>query len=66
MDCIVDINKEGNSVVASLPFDPRAEFIIPKGTIYVKCVLEDIQFKSKLMSRATIKKRRRAWNDIIR
>lgn len=51
MDCIVDIKKEGNKVVASLPFDPRAEFNIPKGTIYVKCIIDNIQFKAKLMSR---------------
>lgn len=51
MICIVNIKKEGNGVVAYLPFDPRTEFHIPKGAIYVKCVLENIQFKSKLMSK---------------
>ncbi|OPZ90810.1 MAG: FMN reductase (NAD(P)H) [Firmicutes bacterium ADurb.Bin419] len=53
MDCIVDIKKEGIKVVASLPFDPRAEFNIPKGAIYVKCVIDNFQFKSKLMSRGS-------------
>ncbi|WP_010680992.1 nitroreductase family protein [Acetivibrio cellulolyticus] len=53
MNCIVDIKKDGNKVLAYLPFDPRTEFHIPKGTICVKCVLENIQFKSKLMSRGS-------------
>lgn len=53
MNCIVDIKKDGNKVLAYLPFDPRTEFHIPKGTIYVKCVLENIQFKSKLMSKGS-------------
>jgi nitroreductase len=51
MDCMINIKKEGNSVVALLPFDPRVEFNIPKGPIHVKCVLNNIQFKSRLMSR---------------
>jgi Nitroreductase family/Domain of unknown function (DUF1905) len=51
MNCIVDIKKEGTKVLAYLPFDPRTEFHIPKGTIYVKCIIESIQFKSRLMSR---------------
>lgn len=51
MNCTVDIKKEGNKVLAYLPFNPRTEFHIPKGTIFVKCVLENVQFKSRLMSR---------------
>lgn len=53
MNCTVDIKKEGNKVLAYLPFDPRTEFNIPKGSIYVKCVIENVQFKSKLMSRGS-------------
>jgi len=44
MNCIVDIKKEGNKVLAYLPFDPRVELSIPKGSIYVKCVIENVQF----------------------
>lgn len=51
MNCIIDIKREGTKVLAYLPFDPRKEFHIPKGTILVKCVLDNVQFKSKLMSR---------------
>lgn len=51
MNCTVDIKREGTKVLAYLPFDPRTEFHIPKGTILVKCVLDNVQFKSKLMSR---------------
>lgn len=51
MICMVDIKKEGNSVLAYLPFNPRIEFGIPKGTIFVICVINGTEFKSKLMSR---------------
>lgn len=51
MNCIVDIQNEGNRVLAYLPFDPRVEFNIPKGTIYVRCAIENVEFKSRLMSR---------------
>lgn len=53
MNCIITIQREGNLTVADLPFNPRTEFNIPKGTIYVRCSIGNIQFKSKLMSRGT-------------
>jgi nitroreductase len=49
MKCTIDITKVGNSTIAYLPFHPRTEFDIPKGTIYVKCTLGETEFKAKLM-----------------
>lgn len=51
MQCVVDIKKEGKFTITILPFNPRTEFDIPKGTIYVKCSIENIEFKSKLISK---------------
>ena len=51
MDCLIDIQEEGKYVVSYLPFNPRSEFNIPKGSIYVKCVINDFEFKSKLVPR---------------
>lgn len=55
MNCIINIIKEGNSVLAYLPFNPRIEFDIPKGSIYVKCIVNETEFKSKLMPRGNEK-----------
>ncbi len=55
MNCTIDIKKEGNSVLAYLPFNPRNEFNIPKGSILVKCIIDGTEFKSKLMSRGNEK-----------
>ncbi|MDR2941254.1 MAG: DUF1905 domain-containing protein, partial [Treponema sp.] len=49
MNCRIDIIKEGRSFLAYLPFDPKVEFNIPKGTIYVKCTIGKYEFKAKLM-----------------
>lgn len=51
MECIVDIKKEGKFTIAILPFNPRTEFDTPKGTIYVKCIVGNVEFKSKLVSK---------------
>lgn len=51
MECTIDIKKEGNTVLAYLSFNPKTEFGILKGSIYVKCVINGIEFKSKLMSK---------------
>lgn len=53
MECMIDIKKEGNTVLAYLPFNPKIEFGILKGSIYVKCVINGVEFKSKLMSRGS-------------
>ena len=50
MDFITDIKKEGNVFLAYLPFDPRAEFGIQKGALYADCIVENVQFKSELLS----------------
>jgi len=55
MKCTIDIKMEGNSVIAYLPFNPRNEFGILKGSIYVKCTIGGVEFKSKLMSRGNEK-----------
>lgn len=55
MDCTIDIKREGNTVLAYLPFNPRTEFGIPKGSIFVKCIIDGTEFKSKLMSRGNEK-----------
>ncbi len=51
MNCTIDIKREGNSVIAHLPFNPKLEFGIPKGSIFVKCIINGTQFKSRLMSK---------------
>jgi nitroreductase len=51
MKCTIDISKVGNSTIAYLPFNPRTEFEIPKGTIYVRCTIGETEFKAKLMSK---------------
>lgn len=51
MKCTIDIKREGKYVIAYLPFNPRTEFGILKGTIFVKCTMDGTEFKSKLMSR---------------
>lgn len=51
MKCTIDIKREGSTVLAYLPFNPRVEFGILKGSIYVKCTIGGVDFKSKLMSR---------------
>jgi len=51
MDCKIDIKKDGNLVTAHIPFNPKKEFNIQKGTIYVNCIINNIKFKSKLMSK---------------
>jgi nitroreductase len=51
VDCTIDIIKEGNFVLAYLPFNPRTEFGIPKGSIFVNCNIGGREFKSKLMSK---------------
>ena len=51
MKCKIDIKKEGNLTTAFIPFDPRTEFNIPKGAIYANCVINSIEFKTKLMSK---------------
>lgn len=55
MKCAIDIKREGNSVMAYLPFNPRIEFGIPKGSIYVICTIGGVEFKSKLMSKGNEK-----------
>ncbi len=40
MMCTIDIKREGNFVIAYLPFNPRTEFRIPKGSIYVMCTID--------------------------
>ncbi len=55
MKCMIDIKREGNSVIAYLPFNPRTEFGILKGSIYVMCAIGGVEFKSKLMSRGNEK-----------
>jgi nitroreductase len=49
MKCKIDIKKEGKLITALIPFDPKTEFNISKGTIYVNCVINDVEFKAKLM-----------------
>jgi len=51
MDCKIDIKKDGKFFTAMLPFNPRKEFGIPKGTIFTECVINDFKFKIKLMPR---------------
>ncbi len=51
MKCTIDIIREGNSVIAYLPFNPRTEFGIHKGSIYAICTIRGVEFKSRLMSR---------------
>lgn len=51
MNCIVDIKREGNVTIAYLPFNPRIEFDVLKGSIYANCIINGISFKTKLMSR---------------
>lgn len=51
MECMIDIKREGNYTLGYLPFDPKTEFGIKKGTIFVKCTLGGIEFKTKLMAR---------------
>lgn len=55
MDCTIDIQKEGKSVLAYLPFNPRTEFDILKGSIFVKCKINGTEFKTKLMSKGNEK-----------
>lgn len=55
MKCTIDIGREGNSVMAYLPFNPRTEFEIPKGSIYVICTIGGVEFKSRLMSKGNEK-----------
>lgn len=55
MMCTIDIKREGNFVIAYLPFNPRTEFRIPKGSIYVMCTIGQMEFKSKLISRGNEK-----------
>ncbi len=55
MNCMIDIRKEGNSVLAYLPFNPRTEFDVPKGAIIVKCIIGGIEFKAKLMPKGNEK-----------
>lgn len=49
MKCNIDIKKEGTQTISYLPFDPRIEFSIPKGSIYVNCTINNNEFKSRLM-----------------
>lgn len=51
----IDIKREGNSVMAYLPFNPRTEFGITKGSIYVICTIGEVEFKSRLMSKGNEK-----------
>jgi nitroreductase len=51
MKCKIDIKKEGKLVTACLPFNPKIEFNITKGTIYAKCVINKFEFKTKLISK---------------
>jgi len=53
MNCTIDIKREGNSVIARLPFNPKTEFGIQKGSIFVKCIINGIQFKARLMSKGS-------------
>jgi nitroreductase len=55
VNCKIDIRKEGNSVLAYLPFNPRTEFDVHKGVIIVKCIIDGTEFKSKLMSKGNEK-----------
>lgn len=41
--------------MAYLPFNPRSEFGIPKGSIYVICTIDGVKFKSRLMSKGNEK-----------
>lgn len=55
MKCTIDIKREGNFVISYLPFNPRMKFGILKGSIYVKCTIDEAEFKSKLVSRGNEK-----------
>lgn len=49
MNSMIDIRKEGNSVLAYLPFNPRTEFDAPKGAINKSLVSgrtpEDMEYR---------------------
>jgi nitroreductase len=51
MNCKIDIKKDGKLFISYLPFDPKVEFNISKGTIYAKCLIGKNEFKTKLMSK---------------
>ena len=53
MNCMIDIKKDGKFFIALLPFDPRKEFNISKGTIFVECAVNEFEFKTKLLSRGS-------------
>ncbi len=53
INCIVDIVPEGRFVIVELPFDVRKEFGIPKGNIYANCVINNVAFRTRILSRGS-------------
>ncbi len=49
MDFLIDIKKEDGVFPVYLPFDPRAEFEIPKGEMYADCIIENVSLTAEIM-----------------
>lgn len=51
MHCLLKLITENHRLLGLLPFDPRKEFALPRGPIYVHCTLNKISFVSRLLAR---------------
>lgn len=53
MNCFVDIVPEGRFVIVELPFDVRKEFGISKGNIYANCIINNVAFRTRILTKGT-------------